>query len=654
MMAGAAAGATRWRAGRRSPPPRRRPRVRSQPRHCCRHGARAAWRWRAARTRSRPSCGRCGCRTQRFEGGGGTARRAARGDPLVPHPAPPPSRQASVQLKLAAFDAALLAVDAAEADAAAAAGAAARNAAADAGAAAAARAARDGERLKVAADRAAAAAKRAGAAAAKAEAAAADAARSAADAAARARAEAEARAKEEAAKAEAERAKKAEAEARARAGADAAAATAAAEAAKPPPPLLCAAPAALADAEAAASALFAAQAEARPLAADPASRGARRALDKKITLTVQQVSATRRQVEAKASELVALINGLEGAGRTYALLALSARVASQCECQVALNPASAHPLAAFVATVTASHPALGPLVRARLQAATPLAVPAAPAARPRTDAALAAAGFRRTDAGAWESDDVAAARARGYVLFLGALGAAEAAGDAGARAAWTFLARLLNALPPSRLAAVALDASLEASGHALFVRYGRQFLKVGGVEGSARSRRRDWRARTRPARRPPRPHPLPLPSSWPTSTPPSCPPSRPAATPTRARRRPGCGLAYTRARSGPRPKGGRCRRQTPAPGIGRERGGGEGEGLDFLVSALRRTPRPLRAPFPLLPVPPFDAGRRAARPPVRVPARRRAPPDRSAARSACRRPPRPLRRRHGVGRRVQE
>jgi hypothetical protein len=160
---------------------------------------------------------------------------------------------------------------------------------------------------------------------------------------------------------------------------------------------------------------------------------------------------------------------------------------------VALNPAFAYPLAEVAAAVASAAPPLWPLVRARLAAATPLAVPRAVAAgvAPTSGAYAAAMGYRKLDPvdgapPAWEPADAVAARVRGYILFMVAAcvsdaaaaggGAAHATG--GHAAAWSFLARLLNALPPTRLAAVALDAALEAGGHALAGVYGRQFLKV--------------------------------------------------------------------------------------------------------------------------------------------------------------------------------
>ena len=73
-------------------------------------------------------------------------------------------------------------------------------------------------------------------------------------------------------------------------------------------------------------------------------------------------------------------------------------------------------------------------------------------------------------------------RVRGYALFLGARAAADGGGPEAKRAAaaagWAYAAALLNALPPTRAAATALDGFLTTGGSALHAAYGRQFLKL--------------------------------------------------------------------------------------------------------------------------------------------------------------------------------
>lgn len=285
---------------------------------------------------------------------------------------------------------------------------------------------------------------------------------------------------------------------KARAGALAAAAEAKASAALLPRPAVVASASAAAWAARAAASLAAARAAAAPFVADAsaAARARRRAADRAITLAVQQISATSSQVDAKARQLSQLL-GAPGPGeageRAYGFLAFAARVVAQCECQVALSPAFAFPLAQVVAAVCSSVDGGGEgsgllleVVSGRLHAASPLAVPSW--VRGGAEGHHAKLGYRESNdgKGGLESTDDFAARLRGYALFLGALVAAADAGRwrGGQQAAvarargWAFAASALNALPANRLVAVVLDGFLDAGGHALYRAYGRQFLKL--------------------------------------------------------------------------------------------------------------------------------------------------------------------------------
>ena len=63
-------------------------------------------------------------------------------------------------------------------------------------------------------------------------------------------------------------------------------------------------------------------------------RDKKRAIDKFVTLNVQQISATLEQVRLKAGALAGFVAAQHGAQRTYALLALASKLISQCEVQV--------------------------------------------------------------------------------------------------------------------------------------------------------------------------------------------------------------------------------------------------------------------------------------------------------------------------------
>lgn len=270
----------------------------------------------------------------------------------------------------------------------------------------------------------------------------------------------------------------------------AAVAAAAAAAATPPPPRISASAAAAA--AAAAAAVSAAKAAGDALSAGgPAAAAEKRRLAKFITLQVTQVAGTRAQVAAKAGALTSALASLgPGPARLHALHTLAARLTAQCEAQVALHPASAFPLADVAAAVAAAFPEFDPLLRGRLASACPLTVPAyQPAAPERLDpsghAFFEANGYERVEARGvgggghtWESSDAYCGRVRGYALFLGALPAAEGAPPAWLSAGWSYLARLLNALPANRATATALEGFLWSGGAALAAAHGRQFVKL--------------------------------------------------------------------------------------------------------------------------------------------------------------------------------
>ncbi|BDA44382.1 Nucleoporin GLE1 [Coccomyxa sp. Obi] len=228
----------------------------------------------------------------------------------------------------------------------------------------------------------------------------------------------------------------------------------------------------------------------RPLVEDESQKKERRKLDKFITLNVQQISGTQQQVNAKATALVQFLRSLAGAPRAYALLQLAGRLASQCECQVALSHAFAFPLAEVAAAVAATHPDLAPILLAKLHHACVLAVPKLYVHYKGRDEAqyLRRMGYREVEVPAknggaptkqCESTDQYAARMQGYMLFYGALVQSERQGNPHDLShGWQYIARLLNSLPASRMSATALEAFLKTAGFRLNAAFGRQFHKL--------------------------------------------------------------------------------------------------------------------------------------------------------------------------------
>jgi nucleoporin GLE1 len=232
--------------------------------------------------------------------------------------------------------------------------------------------------------------------------------------------------------------------------------------------------------------LAAAQAAAAPFAEDRGAREAKRAIDKMLTLSVMQISATLDQVRAKSTALADFLGRHQGAQRAYAYVALAGKLLSQCEVQVSRLRAFAFPLAEVTAAVAAAHPDFADVLLGRLHAASPAAVPASYGYRPGADEAayLRLAGYRVAegaggDAPRPEPTDEFVARTCGYVALYAALVQSDnPANPHGLAHGWAWLARALNALPATRATAAALDAFLEVAGWRLARAYRGQFLKA--------------------------------------------------------------------------------------------------------------------------------------------------------------------------------
>ena len=234
-----------------------------------------------------------------------------------------------------------------------------------------------------------------------------------------------------------------------------------------------------------------------------------------------QIAATQAAIQTKAGQLTALLASRQGAARSFAMVEVARRVLRQCEEDVASNTALAFPLAEVAVRVCSRFPEVSELrgavagVRPQrsasarggstasaspglqftnvlfgtLQRSCSLAVPAWYVALAREGAteeeraaarasANAKAGFKGgNDGGAPETTDAYVTRARGCVLFLGAM-ASSRAFPPGLTLAWEYLARLLNALPANRPTAAALESLLQTSGHGLFQAFRRQFFKL--------------------------------------------------------------------------------------------------------------------------------------------------------------------------------
>lgn len=146
--------------------------------------------------------------------------------------------------------------------------------------------------------------------------------------------------------------------------------------------------------------LASARALAAPFAADLACKPDRRRLERSLALCVSQLSGTRAQVAAKASEADRLLREAASGGgapaAAHALLWLVDKLVAQADAQVRAVRGFAFVLAALVAELAPRHAQLPRLLAATLHEACPLAVPKytrySPTAFASQDAYFAAVG----------------------------------------------------------------------------------------------------------------------------------------------------------------------------------------------------------------------------------------------------------------------
>ncbi|EFN53838.1 hypothetical protein CHLNCDRAFT_135914 [Chlorella variabilis] len=237
-----------------------------------------------------------------------------------------------------------------------------------------------------------------------------------------------------------------------------------------------------------AAALAEAQAAVRPFVDDRSMRDKKRAVDKFVTLNVQQISATLEQVRLKAQALAGFVGAQHGAQRIYALLTLANKLVSQCEVQVTRLHAFAFPLAEVAVAVMAAHPDFVPLLAARLHQLCPLTVPKYAVFRSGSgqdeDAYLRQLGYMISadeDTGqvTRETTDEFVGRVQGYLMLYAAVTQSDNPQNPhGLGHAWTLLARLLTALPANRVTATAVDAVLKVAGYRMHLAYRGQFMKL--------------------------------------------------------------------------------------------------------------------------------------------------------------------------------
>lgn len=220
---------------------------------------------------------------------------------------------------------------------------------------------------------------------------------------------------------------------------------------------------------------------------DPSMKDAKRAINKFVTLNVQQISATVEQVILKTRAFVGFLSQHSEPQRTYTMLSLASKLLSQCEVQITRLHSFAFPLAEVVVGVGCSHNNFMSLFLGRLHAACPLTMPLVYEANDgRSDSeAKLRMGYRVIEDASvssgksFETTDDYLTRVQGYVMLYAAITQSSQPSNPHAlQHAWAFMARLLNDIPTSRTSATCLDAFLKIAGYRLAQRYGRQFHKL--------------------------------------------------------------------------------------------------------------------------------------------------------------------------------
>ena len=242
-----------------------------------------------------------------------------------------------------------------------------------------------------------------------------------------------------------------------------------------------------------ASALREARARVAEYAGSVSAKKERRLINNQITVHVQQIAATRRQIEQKATDVAQFLHSIPNdPQRTFAYLSLAKRVLTQCDSQVSKLNRFAFALAEVSVRVAVFAPAFGTLLVALLHESCVLAVPKYypfVEGRYASDAEyFKLMGYVRSeDQGGvaenqpprLENTDAFCLRLRGFMLFYAAFTQVDHAKHPhGLPHAWAWCSRLLNKVPPNRFSATALEAFLKHAGFAMHAAYGRQFGKM--------------------------------------------------------------------------------------------------------------------------------------------------------------------------------
>ena len=241
-----------------------------------------------------------------------------------------------------------------------------------------------------------------------------------------------------------------------------------------------------------AEALSAARARVAEYSTAAAAKKERRQINAQITVHVQQIAATKRQIEQKATDIAQFLHRIPNdPQRTFAIVSLSKRILTQCDSQVSKLNRFAFALAEVAVRVAVFEPNFGVILIALLHESCVLSVPKY---YPFVEGRYASdeeyfklmgyvAAEEQGDAPdgtvKLETTDTMTQRMRGFMLFYAAyMQVDQARHPHGLPAAWAWVSRLVNKVPPNRFSATALESYLKHAGYAMHAAYRGQFGKV--------------------------------------------------------------------------------------------------------------------------------------------------------------------------------
>ncbi|GJP41085.1 hypothetical protein CLOM_g723 [Closterium sp. NIES-68] len=250
------------------------------------------------------------------------------------------------------------------------------------------------------------------------------------------------------------------------------------------------------EAEARLARLKAMRDEIAPIMADNARKKDRKAVERRIILLVQQISATHDQIAKKSADLVALLLD-PSLPQPFVAITFASKILSQCESQVTKLPPFAFALAQVIVNVASRAPIAMEALIGSFNEVCIYTIPQhyvfSEASYPSDEAYYRDLGYREEDGEGgkkrMESTDAFIERMTGYIILMAAIcqtipppGTAQH--PFGLSHAWQWCARLLNHLPANRASATALEVFLKIAGYRMHLTYRSQFLKLLDVVGN--------------------------------------------------------------------------------------------------------------------------------------------------------------------------